>query len=178
VEPRHRPAWKSTTSVKNTNSSDEPDFELAIESPWQYDPPMTRTLDDTERRKPTASAQIKLAGDSSAALGTKTLTETRESLDQDPDSFYPSLRSLQLQQSGLEYSKNPKPACFVQLFQEPATKERSFAANPTKKYTNTRDTQNQAQSDSLELLTEAETRTHEWQDQECGLGSYHAIPRL
>ena len=106
------------------------------------------------------------------SLGTKTLTETRESLDQDPDSFFqPESRQ------SAETIPDTNPRCFIQLFQEGVMPAAPLATTPMKTSTATREAMDQEEALSA-MITRTMTRTREESDQDDGAMSYHAIPRF
>jgi len=106
------------------------------------------------------------------SLGTKTLTETRESLDQDPDSFFqPKSRPP------VENIPDTNPRCFIQLFQEGVALPSPLATTPMKTSTATREAMDQEEALSA-MITRTMTRTREESDQDDGAMSYHAIPRF
>ena len=164
VQEQHRKHIRGARSQhpNHTSAATPPNsrgFELAIELTWQYDPPMTRTSHDTERRKPTAAAQIKPAEVHLPPSAPRPLRKHGNLLTKTQTGSIRLSAPSNSSRSGLRNSRNPKPICFVQLFQEPATKGRSFAAKPTRRTRIAHGTQEQDQSSSPELLTKTETRT-------------------
>jgi hypothetical protein len=111
----------------------------------------------------------KLTNRNRMASNAKTLTETREGRDQEPDMFY------RKNNRGNGRAAPACPHCFIQLFQEPTDAELSGTL-AVKTSTATREAREQEKA----LTTRASktnTRTREEIDQDEGYESYFAIPK-
>lgn len=105
-------------------------------------------------------------------LGTRTLTETREQSDSDPDRYFGRARASRRKRQALSGAR-----CFIQLFQERASAGTAERAAVVRTGTATRETRDPYPS-RMSLSTKTETRAREEADQDRSIKTYHAIPKF
>ena len=103
-------------------------------------------------------------------LKPKTITEARESREQDPDLFY----KARSENSGVFVAERHR--CFIQLFQEPVNSG-LLTATAIKTKTAAREAKDQEESLNA-ISSRTSTRAREETDQDEGSKSYHAIPKF
>ena len=149
---------------------------LARQNTARYTSSMTRNVENSlETASSVSSEEMRKI---SILAGTKTLTETRENQDQDPNKFFPRSFSDLKNLPSVSENKRTRPQCFIQLFQETAIGTEANNSTPTKTSTATREEQDQDESNDWASGTQTQTRTREESDQDRGTISYHAVPRM